>query len=94
MPLLLARADRLMLTELVLARLRKQKPDGCCTNEDLRLAIDQEAAGLVAAGEFVFRAGALTRRPTSAHDCDDGWIPVEDPVLGDHVLARCPECGP
>jgi hypothetical protein len=92
MPMLLNKTDRMMLTDLVLARLARQKPAGCCTNEDLRLAIDQESAELVSGGDFVFRDGALTRRPPGGHECDAGWIAVPDPILGDHIQARCPEC--
>jgi hypothetical protein len=94
MPMLLNTADRKMLTDRVLGRLQRDKPAGCCTNEDLRVAINQEAAALVAEGRFIFRDGALVRRPSTAHECDGGWIAVEDPILGDNVQARCPECNP
>lgn len=92
MPMLLNVADRKMLTGRVLARLERDHPAGCCSNEDLSLAINVEAAELVAEGSFIFRDGALTRRPTTPHECDNGWIAVEDPVLGDHIQARCPDC--
>lgn len=85
-------ADRKMLTGRVMARLQRERPAGCCTNEDLRLAINTEAAALVAEGNFIFRDGALVRRPTVPHDCEDGWVAVPDPVLGGLVQARCPEC--
>jgi hypothetical protein len=94
MPMLLSVADRKMLTGRVVARLEREHPAGCCTNEDLRLAINQEAAALVAEGAFVFRDGALTRRATTPHECDNGWIAVEDPILGGLIDERCPECGP
>jgi hypothetical protein len=94
MPMLLSVADRKMLTGRVVARLEREHPAGCCTNEDLRLAINQEAAALVAEGGFVFRDGALTRRATTPHECDNGWIAVEDPVLGGLIDERCPDCGP
>jgi hypothetical protein len=93
MPMVLNKADRKMLTDRVLARLQRDKPAGCCTNEDLRVAIDAEAADLVAEGTFVIRDGALIRRG-SDHECGDGWISVEDPVLGGLIDERCPECGP
>jgi len=36
--------------------------------------------------------------PYGSQPCErcggSGWIAVEDPILGDNVLARCPECGP
>lgn len=92
---MLSKADRKMLTDRVIARLEREKPEGCCTNEDLRLAINLEAANLVAQGNFIFQGGALTRcQATAAHECDAGWIAVPDPVLGDHVQARCPDCSP
>lgn len=94
MPMLLNRADRKMLTARVVARLQQEKPGGSCTNEDLRVAINIEAAALVAEGAFIFRDGALARRPTTPHDCDNGWISVEDPVLGGLIDERCPECSP
>ena len=94
MPMLLNTADRKMLTGRVLARLLRDRPAGSCTNEDLRLAINQEAAALVAEGQFIFRDGALVRRPTTPHECDNGWIAVEDPILGGLIDERCPECGP
>ena len=94
MPMLLNQADRKMLTDRVLARLQQERPGGCCTNEDLRIAIEQEAAALVAEGTFVFRDGTLTRRPTVEHECDNGWICVEDPILGGLIDTRCPDCSP
>jgi hypothetical protein len=94
MPMLLNTADRKMLTGRVLARLLREKPAGCCTNEDLRVAINAEAAALVAEGQFIFRDGALTRRPVADHECDDGWIAVPDPILGGLIDERCPECSP
>jgi hypothetical protein len=94
MPMLLNRADRKMLTDRVINRLQKEHPAGCCTNEDLRLAIEVEAAALVAEGGFIFIEGALVRRPKTEHECDNGWIAVEDPVLGGLIDERCPECGP
>lgn len=94
MPMLLNTADRKMLTDRVIARLEREKPAGCCTNEDLRLAIQIEAATLVAEGQFVFRDGALVRRPTVEHECAAGWVGVEDPILGGLIDSRCPECSP
>jgi hypothetical protein len=94
MPILLNRADRQMLTDRILTRLQQEKPAGCCTNEDLRVAIEHEAAALVAEGTFIFRDGAIVRRPTTPHECNNGWIAVEDPVLGGLIDERCPECSP
>jgi len=94
MPMLLSAADRLMLTDRVMERLLRERPAGCCTNEDLRVAINEEAAGLVAEGNFVFVDGALVRRPAPGHDCDNGWISVPDPILGGLIDSRCPECSP
>ena len=94
MPMLLNTADRKMLTERVLARLLAERPAGCCTNDDLRVAIDAEAAALVAEGHFVVRDGTLIRRPVAEHDCVDGWIAVPDPILGGLVDERCPDCQP
>lgn len=95
MPMLLNTADRKMLTGRVVARLLRDRPAGWCTNEDLRLAINQEAAALVAEGGFVFRDGALTRRPAiCCTECDDGWIATPDLILGGLIDSRCPECSP
>ena len=94
MPMLLNRADRIMLTERVVARLDREHPNHSCTKEDLRLAIEVEAATLVAEGGFIFRDGALVRRPATPHECDNGWVSFEDPVLGGLVDSRCPECSP
>jgi hypothetical protein len=91
--MLLNSADRLMLTERVLARVQRERPGGCCTNEDLGQAIDAEAAALVAGGDFILTDGALIRRPPSPHGCDNGWISVPDPILGGLIDTRCPECG-
>lgn len=94
MPILLNRADRKMLTDRVLARLQRERPEGCATNEDLRVAIEHEAAALVAEGGFIYRDGALVRRPSTPHECDNGWISVEDPILGGLIDTRCPDCSP
>lgn len=94
MPMLLSRADRKMLTDRVLARLDREHPSRSCTNEDLRVAIEHEAAALVAEGGFVFRDGALVRRPSTPHECDEGWVSVADPILGGLIQSRCPECSP
>ena len=94
MPMLLNRADRKMLTDRVLARLEREHPNHSCTNSDLRVAIEHEAAALVAEGGFVFRDGALVRRAVTPHQCDNGWISVEDPILGGLIDERCPECSP
>jgi hypothetical protein len=90
--MLLSTADRLMLTDRVLARLQQQHPEGSCSNDDLRAAIAAEADALVAEGQFVVVDGALIRRPTPGHGCADGWISVPDPILGGLIDSRCPEC--
>lgn len=94
MPMLLNKADRQMLTDRVVNRLQREHPAGSATNEDLRLAIETEAATLVAEGAFIFRDGALVRRPAGDHECDDGWVSVEDPLVGALIDTRCPDCNP
>lgn len=95
MPMLLNKADRMMLTDRVLARLLEERPLGCASQEDLRLAINVEAAALVAEGNFIFREGTLVRRVASVpHECVEGWVAVEDPILGGLIDSRCPDCSP
>jgi len=91
-PMLLNEEDRLMLTGRVIARLQRERPDGCCTNEDLGDAIRAEAEQLVAEGHFIYSDGALIRRPPTTHGCDNGWVSVPDPILGGLIDSRCPEC--
>ena len=63
------------------------EPLALCEEADARqFAVEPALAELRAA------IAAWVPEPATPHECDDGWIAVPDPILGDHIQARCPEC--